>query len=205
MTQSRKWAWISGWGIQPQRFQAAVETVMPDDLHKVFAPEPQAIELALQSQPSHFGSYSLGSLLLLDALDQIPLNTTVVCIAPILAFCKEAEMGGTTPLGSLQLLQAKLDQNPSAALKLFYRLAKLSDEPTDDLPYPIESLAWGLQQLATIRARSTNLKGVEVVIGKQDPLLNADVLCSFFEHPTTIQSQHHYQDLLTGLAARLHP
>ena len=73
-TQPASWAWISGWGIQPQRFEAAAQRALPEATHQVFAPEPGAVEAALNCGATHLGGYSLGSLLLLCALDRIDFS-----------------------------------------------------------------------------------------------------------------------------------
>ncbi len=194
---SDSWAWISGWGIRPERFQAVVESAFPQATHRVFAPEPGAVEAVLTSGASNFGAYSLGSLLLLEAIDRIPASAKILCVAPVLAFCEEAGMGGTTPLASLQTLQAKLAKNPAAALKLFYRLANLLEEPTGTLPYSAESLHWGLDMLATRQVPPVGLDRVEVILGKQDRLLDVKKLLTFFERKTVIDSQHDYRALFS--------
>lgn len=196
-----KWAWISGWGIQPQRFQAAVEAALPDASHTVVAPSPDAVESVLHAGATHIGGYSLGSLLILNALDRIPAETEVLCMAPILAFCEEDQMGGTTPRASLNLLQAKLAKNPKAALKLFYRMVNLPDEPLDVLPYPDATLTWGLEQLARLQAGASNLGRVTAIIGQDDRLLDAQKISSFFERKSLIDSQHDYKALCTKLCA----
>lgn len=200
---SENWAWISGWGIQPERFQAAVESALPNATHTVFAPEPEAIDAALHSGASHLGGYSLGSLLLMTAMDRIDATSKVVCLAPIPAFCKEAEMGGRTPRSILESLQLKVERKPEAALKLFYRLAGLSQEPTDTLPYSLDSLKWGLEMLATLSAHKTAFEPVHAVIGEEDALMDSNALRELFPNHTSTSQSHSYHHLLPLVATAL--
>lgn len=199
------WMWISGWAICPERFQAAVELALPHYRHTVQAPNAAAVETALASGATRIGAYSLGSLLLLSKLARIPEGLRITCLAPFIAFCREDQLGGTTPRASLGALQQRLHTQPHNALKLFYRLAGLHDEPTDHLPYPLEDLIWGLEQLSTLQANQALLKHVEAVVGLTDPLIETTVLtsrwstCQLVEH-----GNHAYQTLLAGLS-RIQP
>jgi hypothetical protein len=198
-TQPATWAWISGWGIQPQRFEAAAKRALPEATHRVFAPEPGAVDAALNCGTTHLGGYSLGSLLLLCALDRIDFSGRLCCLAPIPAFCHEAGLGGQTPQAILTSLQAKVERKPEAALKLFYRLSGLIGEPTDGLPYAAASLQWGLEMLATLRAPSDAFPRVHAVIGRADTLMDAGSLQGSFPHHTIIDRGHAYHDLLAAL------
>ena len=137
---AKTWIWISGWGIYPDQFRSAVELALPEDSHQVLAPTSDALEKALASNADRIGGYSLGSLILLSALGQIPENADITCLAPFFAFCKEDQLGGRTPRAVLQKLQQRLQQQPLKTLQLFYRLAKLSDPLADSLPYPMNHL-----------------------------------------------------------------
>ena len=197
---SDTWAWISGWGIQPERFKAAAERALPDATHQVFAPEPSAVDAVLSSGATHLGGYSLGSLLLMNALGCIEHSIAVTCLAPIPAFCKEDELGGQTPRAILQGLQAKLARKPEAALKLFYRLTGLTNEPTDTLPYSEESLRWGLEMLATMSAQRSAFPKVHAIIGKSDSLMDATTLQGLFGRHSITDNGHDYNELLPILA-----
>ena len=142
---ANRWIWISGWAIDPKRFQRTVEDALPKDSHQVLVPEPNALKTVLNSHADRIGGYSLGSLILLSALEQIPENARITCLAPFIRFCKDGSLGGTTTIETLQALRQRLSTRPQKTLQLFYRLAGLITEPTHDLPYPIEYLEWGLQ------------------------------------------------------------
>lgn len=197
---SDTWAWISGWGIQPERFKAAAERALPDATHQVFAPEPDVIDAVLSSGASHFGGYSLGSLLLMRAVDGIDRSCTVICLAPIPAFCKEAAMGGLTPRKIVESLQLKLERKPEAALKLFYRLSELNDEPTGVLPYSVDSLIWGLDMLATQSAPQEAFERMHALISEADSLMDATTLRGLFKNHSSTARGHDYHDLLPMLA-----
>lgn len=194
------WAWISGWGIHPERFKAAAEQALPAYRHTVFAPSPRAVEDALQCGASRIGGYSLGSLLLLAALPRIPDRLDITCLAPFTAFCEESQQGGTTPLATLQLLQTRLEKQPAKAIKLFYRLAGLNDEPCEALPYAAEDLTWGLQQLASVQVDSADLERTKGLVGLTDPLVRGTVLQSHWAHCAVIDNcTHRYDSLLSAL------
>ena len=192
------WAWMSGWGICPQRFKAVVQTALPEASHIVFPPSSNSVEAALKlSEVSHFGGYSLGSLLLLKHLNRIPEEAQVLCIAPILGFCREDQCGGTTPRIVLEKLQVRLATDPLAALKVFYRLADLSGAPTNPLPYSKDDLTWGLRQLASLKVAPRGMERVRAVIGKRDRLLDWRKTAVFFEKAHLIEASHDYHSLCT--------
>jgi hypothetical protein len=193
---SDTWAWISGWAICPKRFKSAVEGALPDDNHVVFAPTPGALNAALQVGASRLGGYSLGSLLLLSELDRVPEDVSIYCFAPFTAFCAEQGMGGTTPVTALEMIQARLVQQPEKALKLFYRLAGLKEASSDSLPYAHEDLVWGLEALKTICASTLDLNRVTAIFGVKDPLLDSDLLASKWHASIRADCQHDYRDLL---------
>ena len=193
---SDTWAWISGWAIVPERFQAAVEEALPNDRHTVFAPTEHAVDAALEVGASRLGGYSLGSLLLLSELNRVPQNVPVFCFAPFTAFCAEHEMGGTTPVAALEMIQARLAKQPEKALKLFYRLAGLKGEISAALPYVHEDLVWGLEALKTIHVSALDLDRVTAILGKHDSLLKSDLLEKSWKHTLLADCQHDYRDLL---------
>ncbi len=195
------WAWISGWAIQPERFQSTLEKALPGTQQLVFHPGPNAVDQVLEAKAGKIGGYSLGSLLLLDAIERIPENISLVCLAPILGFCQEDQLGGTTSRDSLEKLRSRLAVKPSSAIQLFYRLAKLRDEPTEALPYSKEDLDWGLQMLAKKTVNEgLDLTRVDAWIGRDDPLIQANIIAPFFERSHITTSLHSYIDLAEYLA-----
>jgi hypothetical protein len=194
------WIWISGWGIYPDQFRNAVELALPEDSHQILAPAPDALEKVLASDADCIGGYSLGSLILLSALEQLPEDVDIICMAPFLAFCREDQLGGTTPQATLKTLQKRLQLQPAKTLQLFYRLAGLSDQLADDLPYPIEHLIWGLEQLANLKADTTCLGRAKAVAGLTDPLINSKEMQSHWPGCYFANNcNHDYRKLLTRI------
>ena len=197
----RMWIWISGWAICPDRFSSEVQSVLPNDLHQVLAPTQEALEKVLASDADCIGGYSLGSLILLSALGQFKEVTNITCLAPFIAFCKEAQLGGTTPRKVLRGLQQRLVKQPEKTIKLFYRLAGLNDEPTGRLPYPIEHLEWGLKQLATLEAEMILPNRVQAIAGSMDPLMDKREMSSKWPACHFIDDcDHNYRKLLSVLS-----
>jgi len=198
---AKSWVWISGWAIHPDRFRSAVISALPNDSHKILAPTPDALKQVLAGSENHIGGYSLGSLILLSALKQIPKVKKMVCLAPFIAFCKEKSMGGTTPEKTLKALQKRLHAQPKKALQLFYRLAGLDYPPENRLPYPIEHLQWGLAQLATLQADPSFPQRAEGIADLNDPLINSQTMRS--EWPNCYFAEecgHDYYKLLGALS-----
>lgn len=200
---AKNWIWISGWAIYPDQFQSGVELAFPEDSHQVLTPGPDALQKALSCNADHIGGYSLGSLILLSAFEQIQHFANIVCLAPFTAFCKEENRGGATPKATLQALQRRLPKQPLKTIQLFYRLAGLKDSIKDQLPYPLEHLQWGLEQLATRKAavNDRNLSRVETVAGLTDPLIDCETMrhstpnCHFVD-----ACNHDYRKLLTAFS-----
>ncbi len=196
------WIWISGWAIYPDRFRSAVELAFPDYSHKVLAPTPDALEVVLKSKADRIGGYSLGSLILLSALQQIPETTQVTCLSPFIAFCKEDQLGGTTPRATLRSLQQRLHKQPEKALQLFYRLAGLDEKLMNGLPYSVKHLEWGLEQLINLKADTAYLNRATAVIGSKDPLINHQEIRSIWPACHFLDTyDHDYRKLLAALNA----
>ena len=201
---TRNWIWISGWAIDPDRFKAAAESVLPKDSHKVVAPTPDALQKVIESGADHIGGYSLGSLILLSSIGQIPKAMTIFCLAPFISFCKEDRSGGATPRTTVESLQKRLRTQPQKTLHLFYRLAGVRDPLPEHLPYSIDSLRWGLEQLAILRANKATLDRATGIAGLNDPLIDTSLMRS--EWPTchfVEGCNHDYRELLVALS-RLH-
>lgn len=195
------WAWISGWAVCPKRFKSAVERSLPEYSHEVLAPTSDAFEAVLESDAICIGGYSLGSLMILSELNHIPITTKVICLAPFISFCKENQLGGTTPRSSLQMLQRRLKAQPNKTLRLFYRLAGLDDEPWDNLPYELEHLEWGLEQLACLKADIALLHRAKGFVGLTDSLIDPIIIKSKWTNCQIIeQCNHAYPKLLDAFS-----
>lgn len=198
---AKRWTWISGWAIDPYLFKAAAEDALPNDSHKVIVPTPEALEEVIKSGADHIGGHSLGSLILLSSLEQIPTTMTIVCLAPFVAFCREHRLGGATPRATVKSLQKRLRRQSQKTLQLFYRLAGINDPLPERLPYSIDSLEWGLEQLIIRQADTMNLDRATGIAGLNDPLINTSLIrpewstCHLVEGCT-----HNYRELLVALS-----
>lgn len=196
------WAWIGGWGIQPTRMAKALEQALPGTCHTVFHPSPQAFDQLLDTKAHRFGGYSLGSLLLLQNIHRLPLGPPPVCLAPILGFCSEDQLGGTTPRSTIQNLRRRLAKDPVAAIRLFHRLAKFRDEPAEPIPYNPGHLDWGLEALASRTVQNKPpLSRVCALIGSNDPLTKPHTVANYFERTRIVPGLHSYNELANHLDA----
>lgn len=197
---TERWVWISGWAISAKDFRRAATAWKPQAEHHVVPPSPRAVDQARALSPSHLGAYSLGSLLILERIQEIPPEIPVLCLAPILAFCREANRGGTTPFAVLDSLRKRLRKNPAAALKLFYHLAGISP-PLKQPPLPdtLENLDWGLRALQEKYAPYSGFGNVTAVIATQDRLLNTHALTASFKETQRINTNHDYRKLFEHL------
>jgi hypothetical protein len=192
----RRWAWITGWGIDPEVFATAARECWPRDQHVVFAPDRDAVGRLRAERADVLAGYSLGALLLLAA-EPWPEDRPLVAVAPILAFDAEAGLGGKTPAAARVSMRGKFDANPSGQLRLFRRLAGLGGLTTDPLPYAAEELAWGLDALGGLRADAVNVRRARLYAGARDPLVAAERLC---EHADLVrvaaEAGHDFRQLL---------
>lgn len=197
---SRRWAWITGWGIAPEVFAAVARECWPRDQHVVFAPDRDAVARLRAERVDVLAGYSLGALLMLAA-EPWPADRPLVAVAPILAFDAEAGLCGTTPAAARISMRGKFDANPSVQLRLFQRLAGLGGLITDPLPYAAEELAWGLDALGELRADPANVRRARLYAGARDPLVAAERLR---EHTDSLHvaadAGHDFRQLLPVVA-----
>lgn len=197
----RRIGWIGGWGINPKAFAAAVEAAWPQGEHIVVAPGEQAVPQLLDRRCDLLAGYSLGSLLLFAEGNALSATMPLVAVAPIVAFCAEAGRGGTSPRATLQALQLRFERDPLQALKTYFRLARLADEPGDALPYARADLAWGLEALGRLEGRPESVARSRRFVGGQDRLLDFTTLEAQAAGQHLIPTAgHDYRDLLPEVA-----
>ena len=182
-TQPATWAWISGWGVQPERFEAAAKRALPQATHRVYAPEPGAVD-AFELRATHIGGYFCAhSIASTSRSALLPRADT--------AFAR-GQLGGQPRI--LTSLQAKLEL-PEAALKLFYRLCGLAAEPNDALPYAAPSLTCP----ASRRCAPRMVAACACCDWQSRTLMDADSLQGSF-HITQPSPWTDYHDLLAALS-----
>lgn len=198
------WGWISGWGFSPAILAQVVRACWPHHHHTVLAPTASA-RFELQAlKVDVLAGYSLGSLLLLSDPTATP-HPSRLSFAPILAFDAELGLGGKTPARSRQAVAARFTRSPAIALKLYLRLAGMSDLASADLPYPLEDLKWGLEALGKLRAHPPTVSHSQLFLGGEDPLVDAAVLASQTSRLTTLPALNHdFRTLLPAVSSRDH-
>lgn len=168
----RRFGWIGGWGIQPDSLAAAVRVHWPQSEHVVLPPGEHAVRHLLDQRCDLLAGYSFGSLLLFSHEGDLPAGIPVIAVAPIIAFCKEAGRGGSVSRAILRSLQTRLSEDPADALRTYFKLARLSDEVGDALPYSTADLAWGLEALGRLVGRPERVSGSRLFVGERDRLID---------------------------------
>ena len=200
----QQWGWISGWGFAPAILAQVARTCWPQHQHSVLAPTASALSELQALQVDVLVGYSLGALLLLSDTAATP-QPARIAFAPIFAFDAEAGLGGKTPTQSRLAVEARFERSPAIALKLYLRLAGLSDLASTELPYPVADLKWGLEALGKLQALPSTVSHSQLFLGGEDTLVDATVLASQACHLTTLPGLNHdFRTLLPAVSSR-HP
>ncbi|NIQ00251.1 MAG: hypothetical protein GWM98_07290 [Nitrospinaceae bacterium] len=190
---------ICGWALPEDWFAQVIESRFPDAQVEARHPnnpwdEQEASALLENSSPDLVIGYSLGSLWLLHHKDKIPPRTVIGLMAPILAFPREKNAGGKTPLGKLKYQKKILRQAEDfhSALKGFFDLSGINlPEPNRGLPYSRETLIQGLEFLETVEVPPDSTHGCIVVSGNRDALLDGRWLKNHIPHMTLVEDSDH--------------
>ena len=210
---SEKWAWISGWGIQPERFQAAVERALPEchvtpSLHRLLTPGANAVKCSIP-EPVIYGGYSLRQ----SAVDE-RAHGSRRC-AP-----SKVDLPRTDP-GLLQGSRNRRAAHHAAILKSLQaqtgaqargcpqallppRRPRATSQPTH-LPYSLDSLTWGLGNAGSaIESHPKTAFGrVHAVIGDRRRADGCQCTLRgtlFPRHTSTTAQGHDYHHLLPLVA-----
>lgn len=201
---------ICGWALPEEWFCQLVESYFPEaEVLAHYPKNPENREQAAEifdSKPDCIIGYSLGSLWLLHHKNQIPPQTKIILMAPILAFPAEKNLGGTTPLGKLNYQKRLLNSSKDflTSLKGFFDLSGIR-LPENDLqqPYSREVLIRGLDFLETVSVSPETSQGCVAVTGLRDPLLDGNRLKELIPHLTLLERcDHSPHKLLSHLAER---
>jgi hypothetical protein len=196
-----RWLWIGGWGLPPAWLQEQVATAFSDADHVVIPPGPASMEHVAAAEPERIGGFSLGSFLLLKNRERI-LRPCLI-LSPFFGYTEEMKLGGRIREVQVRFLSRWLQRDPLAALDDFYRRAGLDLPPPDELPYPLEDLVWGLEQLATERTAPALPPGWEGLTGRDDPFLASDRLHELEPRLQVVPGAgHHPASLLAAWAGR---
>lgn len=203
-----KIAAICGWALPEEWFCQLVESYFPKAVVKAHYPkDPESKEEAttiFDSKPDWVIGYSLGSLWLLLHKNNIPPQTKVILMAPILAFPAEKKLGGKTPVTKLNYQKKMLSssKNYLTSLKGFFDLSGIR-LPENNLqqPYSRETLIRGLDFLETVNVSPQAAQDCLAITGLRDPLLDGNQLKELIPHLILVEKcDHSPHKLLSHLA-----
>jgi len=201
----KRWLWIGGWALPVEWQSRLLKKYWPDFSHDVLTPNELCMAEFVQRMDSgdyvRLGGYSLGSLLLLRSLHSEPPLPTLL-LAPILDFKSESALGGRMRRGHLGALEMQLRQDPLVAVNDFYQRAGLNVDKAKTLPYKVEDLRWGIQQLREAAAIHWRYAQIQAFVGEGDLLLNAAILQQQWPEVVILPGVgHDLSDLLLEAAA----
>lgn len=179
MTQ--KWIWLGGWGIAPAEIERLAIARWPGFSHRAIIPGQDWKETttqAIEEGIDFLVGYSLGAFLFIR--DRLAYSGRCTLLAPFLDFRAEHSQGGKVSTTQLKFLIRWLKRDSLRAVDDFYRTAGLSIPVPRTLPYPVEDLIWGIEQLLTTSANSSNGPEAATAIGRNDLLLDATALTQLF-------------------------
>jgi malonyl-CoA O-methyltransferase len=197
-----KIGWLMGWAVPEAWFAPLARQVLPDAEHVFVAAEPDALAQLEKAGPFDWVvGYSLGSLLLLGEAARASRLGRVALLAPILAFPREAELGGRIARGQVKQLSRWLRRDATAALADFYARAGL-DVPQEYAPAAAtDTLPWGLERLDNDRAEPPLPANWRAWCGADDALLDAARLCALVPSVQIVaEATHHPAALLRAFA-----
>lgn len=189
-----RWIWVGGWGLSPEWLRKEAARAFPSGEHTAVAPTRDAVDRIKWHDFDRAGGYSLGAFLLLKNAERIPRPALLA--APFFAWVYEAELGGRIRRAQIRYLERWLTREPCAALHDFYQRAGLGLERPDRLPYPLDDLKWGLQQLREEQAPPRLPGNWRGIIGAADPLLDAGVILTSEPRLEVVEGGHHPAALL---------
>lgn len=197
--------WILGWASPESWFAPLARAAFPEARHQFFPPTPAGLGKMLNSEPSDLlVGYSLGTLLLLGAAGQLGADRKVALLAPIFAFPREEELGGRVARSQVRQLARWLRVFPKAALKDFYQRVGIDIPVGSTLPFALDDLLWGLEQLEANRCTPHLPAGWQGWCGDADVLLDAARLHELDPAITIVPgATHHPAELMAALAKTL--
>ncbi len=203
---------ICGWAIPTLWFQNQIASVFPDSNVQTFYPQypankNEAISYIESNSADLWIGYSLGSLWLLKYANLLPPTSRMALLSPILGFTSEMGQGGKTRAVQLDYLARNLERKPDDLAPVFSFLNDIGiDAGEVGLGFNIESSALirGLNFLRDFSIKSQALPPFHSILGKQDPLLEANVLMKLIPGLNIVpDTGHHPAPLLESLAKSL--
>lgn len=196
-------AWVLGWAVPATWFAPFARAAFPRAEHGFFAASPTWwAEVQAAGPWDVLVGHSLGTLLLLEEAPAVArLAPCVVLLAPVLALPKEEALGGKVTRTQVRYLARWLKTDREAALKDFYARADLTGCEAGAICAPVETLNWGLDQLARGRVEPPLPSGWRAYVGADDALLEAAELRR--QDPTVVTvpgATHHPEALIRAWA-----
>ena len=152
----------------------------------------------LKSDADILGGYSFGASLALALDDPRPR----LLIAPFVDLKNESGRGGAVATTQIRQLLRWLRRSPSAAIADFHQRCAIEPPPLPESP-GMDDLAWGLESMLRPATSIPALPGGSIAVaGRQDPLLDAELLQQAIPGLHLVEGGHHPQPLL-AVAARL--
>lgn len=190
----KRWLWLGGWGLTPQWQAELLSRYWSDVEHEVLYPGELCMtkfyECLATGDVTGVGGYSLGACLLLREFQEPP-NMPVQLLAPIFDFNAEAAKGGRLKRAHLHALLRWLRRDPLAALNDFYQQAGLEVDSVKTLPYKVEDLIWGIEQLQSTSVEYSRWKNVRALIGERDALLDPVMMQQLWPELTILPNAGH--------------
>ena len=190
--------WIGGWAISPDLILEQVSKRFPEIEHRAVVP---TAKIQIEEDFDWLVGHSLGAFLMLLWPDRFTAKRGFVLLSPFVEFPREADRGGKVSKTQLKVTARGLRTDELATVNDFYDRADLGVS-AKDLPYPVEDLAWGLDLLLekAVNQETISNRYHEVILGGQDPILDANRLLKFFPTAKVLpEAGHRFEDLLEEL------
>ncbi len=182
-------SWIGGWGLPEHYTRGIAESVLPQAEHTVYLPTQAGMD-SLDGDCDALVAYSLGTFLYLREAKKVAPQCKIVLVAPFGDFRLESGRGGKTQTTKVRFLLRWLRRDPRAALADFYHRSGLNLPAPEDLPYAVEDLSWGIEQLAETELPVAIHEEVALV-GDADALLAHAPLAEEFSRLEVVSGAGH--------------
>ena len=190
--------WIGGWAISPDHILEQASKRFPRIEHRAVIP---TAKIQIEEDFDWLVGHSLGAFLMLLWPDLFASKRGFVLLSPFVEFPREADRGGKVRKTQLKVTARGLRTDALATVNDLYDRADL-DVSAKNLPYPVEDLAWGLDLLLekAVNQETISNRYHEVILGGQDPILDANRILKFFPTAKVLpEAGHRFEDLLEEL------
>lgn len=197
-------AWLGGWAIAPEAMLAAARQRWPEAEHVAVTPGAGWAECLTRTiaNSDRLVAYSLGGFLLLRSPETFIPAERVALVAPFLDLRQHLHLGGRVEEVRLRYMIRRLARNPRACVADFYQSAGLeigmsgdtaNDAASIELPYSVDDLAWGLEQLYRPlgEPRIEAFRGCTALVGSEDPLIDAARLAELWPEVRPVRGAGH--------------